>query len=758
MSKPGPEVGCDAKVIGYEYQLNDMKQINSEIDPLESTMELQQAAFNDYKNISAYFRRAAKRKFVPEASAPLEAWWMVFHPNYRVKWRQMGVGAERLRVSTCNVRWYIIDLLINIRRLQWAPLDWSLARACKLPKKSSKMTYCSFTRLIFAFDPFGKAYFAQLLSKDGRTYSAHVHAYLRHRRRESAVMTAMVVPYKLNRQKFHCFNSLHDKTNAFLSMGKEHAAISARELVEACVSKIVHNHISLACFRLDCPDGDLTLLPKNGILPGSPLVVRVWIESFEPIIHKFRSECDKFESMSVYHNVISPCGKIINVALTAFADDTHKLLTAPADKPIALVTLARKSHDALDHTLTPFKIAQNIGKREIVPQIASKGRNSVLYYLFAMQPCKGTIVHDARYLGSRLTMQASNASEREHRLAAICRGYYEMGQFWYRCRNESHLRAVFIAKVRSPAFSGLTAFAWKDSDSRILDRQIMQFARRALRDRAYVKNDNDLIVCSLSNVEIMVRWKLCPHCTELAVLRISMYQDWAMHTHAFLQPIAALFGCWATSALTEINVFGSIKNLNASNPWLKQFHYDLQLLCFVEQGSCFLQLLDGHYAHLFDVLDSHKELVEFFCLLNPRELRTHSYGIAISPPRPGVLKPDKTTLHHYKSLLRTEMQRSAQLTALSSTVTEDDIAATDAAATAKLFRCPIVVDGIACSAEPMTWRKLRTHIVFVHSIRCIIRACTAVAVCPWCKSSFKNVNAAKQHAVKAYNSGVCVCG
>ena len=174
---------------------------------------------------------------------------MMLHPNCKVRRAstQTGIGNKRTNISVNMSRLHFHDLFVNIRRLRWAPLEWSHARACKLPKATLKQNPCIKDRLMFVFDPVGNAFVATLVISEADHYPPQVHAYLRYRRRESAILCARAIPHKLTTQaKLHVFSCKHDKSNAFLSVDKNFAANRCKLLVDTDCEQIVEHHIKLA--------------------------------------------------------------------------------------------------------------------------------------------------------------------------------------------------------------------------------------------------------------------------------------------------------------------------------------------------------------------------------------------------------------------------------------------------------------------------------------------------------------------------------
>ena len=119
---------------------------------------IEQQVKKDIWGLQRQFKRAAKRRTVPTFAAPLETYWMMFHPNYRISsGDHLGLGGVRTKVSSHEFSTCVRHLLYAIYWRQWAPLRWAHAEAAQLPKTSKKTHPCAQVRLIFLFCPFGKA-------------------------------------------------------------------------------------------------------------------------------------------------------------------------------------------------------------------------------------------------------------------------------------------------------------------------------------------------------------------------------------------------------------------------------------------------------------------------------------------------------------------------------------------------------------------------------------------------------------------------
>ena len=138
-----------------------------------------------------------------------------------------------------------------------------------------------------------------------------------------------------------------------------------------------------------------------------------------------------------------------------------------------------------------------------------------------------------------------------------------------------------------PSLDGLVAFVWLEGDFKFLDNQIRFFARRAMRGSATEKDDNQRVLRSLTNEQVLRTWQLAPHFWELRVLRLKMSHNWARYSEDCARPIAAMFGCFLDSDPAQADLStGKWRDCKRS-PWMQQFVNELASIVLVDGGSCF---------------------------------------------------------------------------------------------------------------------------------------------------------------------------
>ena len=660
LSKKGSEGGCEAQVIDFEHEVQEMRDMHDETELRSHSREIEEQVSEDIQGMGAYLRRAPKRRQVPSFALPLECYWLLFFPNYRVSELSVGVGFLRQKVS--SYKWYqaLRWLLIGVYRRQWTPLKWARSEVLQLPKETAKPHICAKNRLIFTFCPVSKAFFAQLIWQCEHTaWHPCFHGFIRHRRRESAILVTNELPRALNSIGFSAITDLHDKTNAFLSIDKAHAANSAVSLVRKIAALICKNYVMCSCFVLNCPDRSVTLMSHSGILPGSPFIVYAWVAAFEAPIRNFSAAEGEWNEYTNPYHVLSPNGDVVDLSLCVFADDSGKTLCAPQDETEVLFDYAERSSLDMDNSLMPHKLVQSLSKRMVIPHFVGAMKRVLLRRIHSSRKVKATTTYDARYLGARITSFHNNISERSHRVDAMNRGFHEMGSFWWSGVSFEHLRTVFYSKVYSQATTGLTSFVWKDADSKVLQNHLCQLLRRVAHKYAILKDEEGNILCSLSNEQLMTTFRFTHHFRELQIHRIGMYQAWSKWPLDFQQPIALIFGKWVDARLNnfDLSTGKACKPFKQLTPWAQQFVQDLLSVRITESGRTFLGATKLEYGKLFHTDDSSLALREAFQNISLKELRDYEYCIAIQPPVAGRLTESMSSMHVRKAFLTTMRQQ-----------------------------------------------------------------------------------------------------
>ena len=110
--------------------------------------------------------------------------------------------------------------------------------------------------------------------------------------------------------------------------------------------------------------------------------------------------------------------------------------------------------------------------------------------------------------------------EGQQRAHCMKPGFAEIGFFWYTCNSPSALRSVFIAKVYSQSVSGLTAFAWTQADSNVVQNAWRRRLHNNYWNETMAKDEEGVVVCNYTDRQLPARFYLARHHVEVRAQRL----------------------------------------------------------------------------------------------------------------------------------------------------------------------------------------------------------------------------------------------
>ena len=82
------------------------------------------------------------------------------------------------------------------------------------------------------------------------------------------------------------------------------------------------HRIVFACMRIACYDGEVTLLLRQGVLPGDTHAVECFRRSFSNIMIQWETDRLRNSAHAKLLTTTTPSGKKVGVGITNYADDT----------------------------------------------------------------------------------------------------------------------------------------------------------------------------------------------------------------------------------------------------------------------------------------------------------------------------------------------------------------------------------------------------------------------------------------------------
>jgi hypothetical protein len=303
--------------------------------------------------------------------------------------------------------------------------------------------------------------------------------------------------------------------------------------------------------------------------------------------------------------------------------------------------------------MAPYGFQQNASK--MIGLVGLVGQGTAAGYQAirdgSMQP-SFEVATSCRSHGSQTNVYGDYRDERPARVEAVKAARAIV------CRVLSHTatpirlkRTLLLSKIRSVAISGLEAFILSSRDCEQLDAQIAAAGRIAMAGGACDRDENGMVTSSLSNRQVLRRWRIAPCKTELLVRRHRWYQTWAKFPMDSVAPLTTVFGHVRLEKGSGLppGVKGYVVQLDSCTPWARQFVEDLKEFASCEQAITLFEQIGNEYLRVFSAHAS------WFASLDPAILRAATYTVCIPPPG------RNTRLIHYTVVLKNTEVRALYL-------------------------------------------------------------------------------------------------
>ena len=193
----------------------------------------------------------------------------------------------------------------------------------------------------------------------------------------------------------------------------------------------------------------------------------------------------------------------------------------------------------------------------------------------------------------------SYTGERERRIVAMRKGYYQIGRVWMEEVPLKLQRSLFIAKVQNAGLSAIEAFVPAEGDYLKLDRALAALGRKAMAGAAHQEEEGRH--SCLGTYEVIKFWQLASTATEARVRRLRWYQTVAGEPSNNMQLLAAWLGTVKAEREDEALHCCSERGelLPGANPWARQMEEDFKSLEALESAQGLLEELEGCIARVF---------------------------------------------------------------------------------------------------------------------------------------------------------------
>jgi hypothetical protein len=295
------------------------------IPPVQVEVHAETLANEDFAGLCASVRSLRRGRSVPEWSAPAEVWRLLLFPA-----EHLSQGHTLPPGTHGSCEGLLRTLLYLVRHNQEVPWLWNLSSPVELDKSNGKRG-CAGKRLIHKLDPIGKSFFHMLWTRQGDVARHYACGFLRHRRREQAILQQRCLNWKLQKTGQSRVSVFYDVKNAFPS--PSHSSLDL-----AVCSNCRPADANLLCLRhraafilvRDPFKPEFTVVQIGcGNLQGDRVAPSQFLAVYHPALDEWNDRCRRMEhgGQFVLRDPVS--GLQVDTALSTFADDVARTHVVP---------------------------------------------------------------------------------------------------------------------------------------------------------------------------------------------------------------------------------------------------------------------------------------------------------------------------------------------------------------------------------------------------------------------------------------------
>ena len=474
LARPGKEKGCSANPIDLESEINDhIQELEHKRFHIDMNNVIQ--ANEDWYWIKRAMAKAPLRKASVPWDLPNEVWMMLSLPNRKMRAQKLGVGASEYVVKAPIFEKNMLDILLQIRSVQFAPLRWHVAQGYQIDKKN-KLPGTQGIRIIFGLPNFGKFYFSRMFRKNEDIQSDlpnHAHGCRKYHAREDAMLVSEITSWKLRQQNLSHVSTLHDMTNAFLCSKHSVLDAFAQHYIEPKDAELIRQRHTCATVCMDCPDGEIALTMTEGGMVGDHGGPLEFMHPFTALVDAWHEHLQNIKANQVLARGIID-GEFVDsqVQITSYVDDIQTKHVFGNKVPTAqkIIKELQSANNQLNEILDGGGYAQNVSKQVVVPMLVGTKSRIVLKELLKLSKNSsiGNVAPVARYLETLQSADLTYGAEHKARLNAMMAGWGMMGSYWTSNTPFVQKRNVFVGIVQSAVLSA-------GSVPRFSNRQLSQF-------------------------------------------------------------------------------------------------------------------------------------------------------------------------------------------------------------------------------------------------------------------------------------------
>ncbi|CAE8588973.1 unnamed protein product [Polarella glacialis] len=372
-------------------------------------------------------------------------------------------------------------LFFQIRRCNWAPLEWRHSQAALVQKCNGKVGPASY-RQIHLLDPVGKCYYRGLWDRapfhgEAGHFST---AYLPYRRREQSMAQQRIVLHRLTAAKLSHGLLIYDIRNAFPSVSHDTLDQAIDDSFEQEVHMLMIQRYRNSTTTANAADGPCTYIIGSGNLQGDSIAALQFAEVYTPCLYNY---------LNLKH--IQPWGRklllrdwltgdLVDAGFTNYADDIADIIFAEDCE-----TLCERrvwANSILEEAIAPAGLSTSTDKTTFLPHMCGRGSKTAMATFFQNQPpFNKTVKFSAAYLGAQVSIVGTNTLEVRNRIAAAERAWFAASRVWRMLGVSLKFRLqLFASLVMTTLLTGLEALVLAPHELHRLETCRMTKVRRLL--------------------------------------------------------------------------------------------------------------------------------------------------------------------------------------------------------------------------------------------------------------------------------------
>ena len=247
------------------------------------------------------------------------------------------------------------------------------------------------------FDPVGSRFYAAVLTTD-KEFDPEYHGFVAARSRIEPLIIQQVMQSRLQAENLCALRCFEDIVNAFGSVDKLLQEEVNSEVAQADFANLTQQRIDYSCFVLRTFDGDICLLPQQGVLAGDPYSVNIFRNSCRRVVVEWEESVT--DPLRFFFRARTPDGQRVDCSKCIYADDIGKLIL------VGRQTAQRRNTNTTAVTSPIYEYA-----RKRIPQYKSQQQ--------LVEMCRTQYKHYEQHLAAAMQKHSMKMSSKKTSVSAF---------------------------------------------------------------------------------------------------------------------------------------------------------------------------------------------------------------------------------------------------------------------------------------------------------------------------------------------------